>query len=417
MTRVAVVGGGAIGLCTAQALTRRGAEVVVLERDAFGGGASEGNAGWITPGLSSPIPAPGVVAQALRWMFDRESPFLVRPRMDPSFLGWCVSFWRACSASRHASGLEATLRLAETSLDAFDRLAAYGVTFEMHSDGLLYLVREERSVDAWVTMYDELLALGFDGGATVFDDAAVHAFEPAINGGVAGGVLGRHERHVRPETLTSGLCAWLRDRGADLRERTPVSGLMRERDGWTVTTPSADVRADKVVLAAGVWTRDLLDGIGVRIPLEAAKGYSITASNGSTAPRRPLYLTEIKVGASPFNGAMRLAGTLELGVRDLRIDPRRVDAIVRGAGEYLADWRPTRRRVDWAGLRPLLPDCVPLIDAVPGHGGAFAATGHGMLGITLAPATGEALAPLVLDGERVSALSGLGFERLRGGRR
>jgi D-amino-acid dehydrogenase len=185
VTRVAVIGGGVVGLCAAKSLTQHGAEVVLLERGRCGGAASEGNAGWITPGLSAPIPAPGVVAQALRWMLDRESPLLIRPRLDPSFLGWLVSFWRACRPDRHAAGLEATLRLAERSLDAFDRLVADGVEFEMHADGLLYLVRDERALESWVGMYDDLRTLGFDGETSVLDNAAVHAFEPAVNGGVA----------------------------------------------------------------------------------------------------------------------------------------------------------------------------------------------------------------------------------------
>ena len=414
MTRVAVVGGGVIGLCIAQSLVRRGMEVTVVERGRCGGAASEGNAGWVTPGLSAPIPAPGVVGQAARWMLDRESPLLIRPRLDPSFLGWLVSFWRACRAERHAAGLEATLRLAETTLPAFDRLVADGVEFEMHSDGLLYLVRDEAYLQEWVEMYADLEALGFDGDTMLLDSDQVRALEPAVNGGVAGGLLGRRERHVRPETLTAGLCSWLRARGAEVIEHADVEWMVHDGAAWTLSTSAGSIRAEQLVIAAGVWTRDLLKTLGVRIPLEAAKGYSITASSHEgTAPGLPLYLTEIKVGASPFDGAVRLAGTLELAGLDERRDQRRVDAILKGAGDYLADWRPNGSRVDWAGLRPLLPDSVPLIGAVPGQPSAYVATGHGMLGVTLAPATGEALGTLIATGEAPSSLSGLGFERLQ----
>lgn len=411
MTRVAVIGGGVIGLCTAQALVQGGADVVVLDRDRCGGAASAGNAGWITPGLSAPIPAPGVVPQAVRWMLDRESPLLVRPRLDPDFLGWCVSFWRACSRDRHVAGLEATLRLAARTLGAFDRLVAEGVDFEMHADGLLYLVRDEPHLGEWVAMYDDLRALGFDGDTELLDRAAVQRLEPAVNPAIAGGMIGRRERHVRPETLTAGLCAWLREHGTEIREGVHVRGLLQRRAGWELVTSDGREPADQVVVAGGIWTRDLLASLGVRVPLEAAKGYSITAGNGAGSPRLPLYLTEIKVGASPFAGAVRLAGTLELGGRDLSVDTRRVDAIARGARDYLASWRPEQGRVDWAGLRPLLPDGVPLVGAVPGRDGLYVATGHGMLGVTLAPATGEALAELMLKGERPAALAGLGFER------
>jgi D-amino-acid dehydrogenase len=171
------------------------------------------------------------------------------------------------------------------------------------------------------------------------------------------------------------------------------------------------VRADRVVVAAGVWSREVLGLAGVRVPLEAAKGYSVTAGRTATVPRRPLYLTEAKVGLSPFDEAVRLAGTLELTGVDLSINARRLEAILRSPSGYLRDWRPEMPRVDWAGLRPLAPDGVPIVGAVPGRDGLYVATAHAMLGITLAPSTGHSLARTILEGSADPALAGLGPER------
>jgi D-amino-acid dehydrogenase len=394
---VVVVGGGVIGLATAWSLARRGAGVTLVERGRCGEGASWGNTGWVTPGLSAPIPAPGVMRQAARWMLDGDSPLLVRPRPSLDFLRWSVRFARSCRAAAHREGTAATLALARDTPALFDLLAAEGVEFEMHDDGLLYLVRDEERLEEWLDAYAELDRLGFDGHVTPLDRGALARTEPAVGEGVAAGLLARRERHVRPDTLTAGLARDLRRRGAAVEEGRAVLGL-RQRPGdrgWRVETADGALDADRVVVAAGVWSRDLLESVGVALPLEAAKGYSVTAPAPDPAPRRPLYLTEAKVGASPFaDGTLRLAGTLELSGTDLGLNGRRVEAVARSARAYLRDWAPANGRTEWAGLRPLAPDGLPIVgEALPG---LFVATGHAMLGVTLAPATGEALAPAVL---------------------
>lgn len=401
---VAVVGGGVIGLCTAYALVRRGATVTVIDRDRCGASTSSGNAGWVTPGLAAPVPAPGVVRQALRWMLDPESPFLVRPRLDPAFLAWGVRFWRASGEARYKAGLRATLDLARPTNELFDALEADGVEFEMHRDGLLYLVRSAEAVESWRAMYDELAALGFDGQVELLDREGVRALEPGIADTVEAGLIARVERHVRPESLIGGLRRALLGHGVRIEESAPVTEMIGMRDGWRVRTAAGAIDADRVVVAAGVWSRELLTPFGLRLPLEGAKGYSITAAANGEAPNHPLYLTEIKVGVSPFEGAVRLAGTLELAGLNLDVDHRRVRALANHAAQYLDGLRTDRGAVEWAGLRPMTSDGLPVIGEVPGKPGLFVATGHHMLGVTLGPATGEALAPLVLEDRLVDAL-------------
>ena len=404
---VAVVGGGVIGLCSAYALARRGATVTVIDRDRCGASTSSGNAGWVTPGLAAPVPAPGVVRQALRWMFDPESPFLVRPRLDPGFLGWGIRFWRACGEARHTAGLRATLDLARPTNELFDAMEADGVDFEMHRDGLLYLVRSAEAVESWRAMYDELAALGFDGQVELLDREGVRALEPGVADAVEAGLIARVERHVRPESLVGGLRRALLGRGVRIEESAVVTEIIGMRDGWRIRTAAGAIDADRVVVAAGVWSRELLAPLGLRLPLEAAKGYSITAPANGGAPHHPLYLTEIKVGVSPFDGAVRLAGTLELAGLNLDVDHRRVRALSRHAAEYVDGLRPARGAVEWAGLRPITSDGLPVIGEVPGRPGLFVATGHHMLGVTLGPATGEALAPLVLEDRLADVLKPL----------
>lgn len=398
------MGAGVVGLSCAWYLRQGGAEVVVLERDAVGMAASRGNAGWITPGLSNPIPTPGVTAQALRWMLRPDSPFLLRPRPDPAFVAWLWRFWRSSGRRRYLEGMRALLALNERTIELFDGLAADAVEFEMHADGLLFLFLTQAALAQELAVLEELRREGYPGEVTALSGEEARVLEPAVGGGVVGGILAPAERHVRPETLTAGLAAALRARGVEICEHAGVTAMSGTDGAWVLGTAAGDVQADRVVVACGAWTGGVVKPLGVRVRQEAAKGYSVTARGEGMRPRRALYFGEAKVGCSPFDGGVRLAGTLELTGIDLSLHPRRLAAVARSATGYLKDWRPTDPELEWAGLRPLPADSLPLIGGVPGRPGLYIATGHGMLGVTLAPSTGAALAPLVLDDRLVPEL-------------
>jgi D-amino-acid dehydrogenase len=409
--RVAVIGGGVIGLCCARSLARAGAEVTLVERDRCGEATSSGNAGWVTPSLSTPIPEPGALATALRWMLTPSSPFRIRPRLDPSLFGWCWRFWRASSRERWLAGTAATLELNERTPELFDELRSTGVDFEMHSGGLVFAARSPKAVAVCREHLEALSASGYVGDVEEWDADETRAREPALADDLVGVLRVVGDRHVRPETLLEGLARWIRANGVSVVEQNPVEELRRTNGKWSIRVPGGTVEAERVVVAAGIWSRALLHPLGVRLPLQAAKGYSITANGTGTAPRHPLYLVEAKIGLSPFDEAVRVAGTLELAGIDLRTSRGRMDGLLRAASAYLHDWRPTGPRVDWAGLRPLAPDGLPLIGALPGHDGLFVATGHGMIGITLAPATAAALTPLVLENRLDPVLAPFGPDR------
>jgi D-amino-acid dehydrogenase len=411
---VLVVGGGVVGLCCAHALRKAGAEVTVVDRGRVGRATSLGNAGWVTPSLSAPLAAPGVTAQALRWMLKGDSPLLVKPRIQPGFLRWCWRFWRSCSRSRYDAGLRATLALNARTLELFDELHADGVEFEMHTSGILFAFRSEEAVEHHREMFGHLRAAGYADPVDALGHDAVHELEPALDEAVVGGFHARTDRCVRPESLVEGLAARLRANGVEIVEGVEALDLEAgpsDTHGWRIDTSAGARRAERVVLAAGVWSRALLAKLGVRLPLEAAKGYSVTAVGAGLRPARPLYLAETKVGVSPFQGAVRLAGTLELGGLDLSLDRGRIDAIVRAASSYLRDWKPESVQLEWAGLRPLAPDALPYIGPVPGLAGLYVATGHGMLGVTLAPSTGASLAPAVLEDRTPPELSPFALDR------
>jgi D-amino-acid dehydrogenase len=398
--RVIVVGAGAIGLCVAEALSARGAEVVVLERDRCGGAASSGNAGWITPSLSLPLAAPGVLAEAVRWAVRPSSPLWIRPTLEPEMLRWAASFIASCRRPIYRHGARCLQALAGAAGPAFDRLAERGAVFERHEDGLLYPAFTQPELGQLHAVAADLRADGATGSLQPRSAGELQALEPALGPSLVGGMLASGEGRVRPETFTAAVHQLLTARGVTVVEGAPVDGLTRDGDGWLAHTPAGEHRGDSIVLAGGVEVVALLRELGVRLPVVAAKGYSRTFAGGPGehgAPLRSLYLESPKVAISVFDAAVRVSGTLELGARDLTLSARRLTAITDAARRALPGWQPTAGGRDWAGARSVSPDGLPYVGAVPGAPGVHVATAHGTLGITLAPLTGELLAQQLLE--------------------
>lgn len=388
--RVIVVGGGVVGLCCAWALEGRH-DVVVVERDAMGAGASSGNAGWVTSALSGPLPAPGVVRKGLRWLTKPDSPLLIRPRADPDFLRWLWHFARNCRASCYARGLAATLELSRLTHEVYRDLLADGVTVEHRRTGLVCAAASEAGWRESQAMRAELVEHGYAGTVTAFEAEAMSELDPALAPSLVGALHFESDWHVDPQQLCQSLASSLASRGVELRPHSEVLTLRPSRSEWTVHNGSNEpLVGDCVVIACGVWTPRVLRLAGARLLIEPAKGYSVTG-RAVRPPAHPIYMHEAKVGCSPYEGRTRLAGTLELGGLDPAIEPRRVAAIEQAATRYLTDWKLSDARA-WAGFRSATPDGLPYIGNVPGQPGLMVAAGHGTLGVTLAPATGVALA-------------------------
>lgn len=407
--RTVVIGGGVVGLCCAFELARGGADVVVLERGTVGQGASRGNTGWVCPSFTYPLPGPGIIGEGLRGMLRGDGPLVIHPTLDTTFVRWLWQFRRSCSRARWEAGIRAFLALNARTPELFDGYAAAGVEFEMHSSGLVLAARTEHGLASYLDLFRELAALGFTGELTELGAEEVCQLEPALDrAAVKGGVHALVDRYVRPETLTDGLAQFLRDRGADVRENVEVTGLERGSErSVAVVTSDGRVEADRVVVSAGPSSPPLLTGLGIRMPLVGARGYSVTIEGGDTRPRHALYLAEAKVGISSYDDAVRIAGVFELGRSAPTLDRRRLAAMLATVEPYFGAWRPTRERrtLEWAGLRPMTADGLPLIGRSPAHEDVFVATGHGMLGVTLGPATAAALAPLVLAGRQAPELA------------
>lgn len=403
--RVCVIGGGAVGLCAAEALSARGCEVTVVELDRCGARASAGNAGWITPSLATPVPGPGVIATSLRWLVDPSGPLWIRPSPSPALLDWIARFSLSCRRPVFARGMAALQRAAARAEPAFDALASRGVEFERHDDPLLFPAFDRAELDLLTHTIDDLHRAGSSQRLERVSAEELRGLEPALGPDLLGGIIAHGEGRVRPERLTAGVHRALVARGVEVIEGVPVTRLVRENREWRAETPTGPRRAQAVIIAGGVDSARLLAAHGMRLPIAAAKGYSRTYALHPSGPKQPLYLEEAKVAISVFEEGVRVSGTLELGARSLSLSARRLQAIAAAAQKALPGWQMPEHPRDWAGMRSLPPDGLPYIGPAPGLPGVHLATGHGTLGITLAPLTGELLAAMLLDGARDELLS------------
>lgn len=398
---VLVVGGGVIGVCTAYALQERGVSTTLVERGEICAGASHGNGGWIFPSESSPIPGPGVIRESLPWLIDPESPLYIRPRPSLSLLRWMWKFRAACNETdmRRSYRLRRALSLA--SLELYEKLAAIdGLEFGFKREGLIIACRTRK---AMTEAEQDLRLLEAEGGSAKWLSAdELCQRNRSLSPNLAGGIELPADAHITPGDFVRNLAVELERRGVSIRPNTEVLDIeWSRRAPVRVRTTRGDFTASEVVLAAGAWTPELSRSLGLRVPVQAAKGYSISVERPEDYPETPVMLAEAKVFVTPMGAMLRMGGTLELAGLDLRINRRRLDAVARATRTYMPGLAPTPTIEIWRGLRPLTPDDLPIIGRPRGTAGLILATGHGMSGISQGPMTGELIAQIV-TGEKPS---------------
>jgi D-amino-acid dehydrogenase len=307
---------------------------------------------------------------------------------------WLATFWSCCNWPKFRGGQASLSSLNESTVRLFDELEVEGLDFEVHKKGVLmvYLHRADLEHEA-KELEPQCDVL------EVLEPAQIRQLEPTLSSHVAGGILLPRERHVDPVSLTASLCTQLHADGVSILTHTRVCDFSTHGKGGrvvAVVTPDRSIQCSGVVIAAGVGTRSLAAKLGVRLPIEAGKGYSLDYRPSPVTLNYALHLNEGKVAVSPFNDHVRLAGTMELSGINATVSPRRVSAIARSMQLYIDGWPSGLAQVSiGTGLRPMTPDGLPVIGRVPRLQNVFVASGHGMLGVTLAPGTGEALADLI----------------------
>ena len=391
-----IIGGGVIGLCCAWFLARSGAKVVVIDRDTSSRreSCSDRNAGMIVPSHFIPLAAPGVISQGLRWMLNRRSPFYLRPRIDPALWTWCWHFVRH-SNRRHVENTKELLR--DLSLES--RALMVGLSeelgFPLVERGLLMLCQTEQGLHEESEVVRMANAIGIE--AEICGPERLTELDPGIEMKALGGVWFPQDCHLDSERFLEALRRGIREQGGIIRQGE-VAGFEKKTDriAAAISGDGERLEADQWIIAGGAWSPDLAKHLGLRLPLQAGKGYSFTLENPPALPRLCSLLKEGRVAVTPMGQNLRVAGTMEICGDDLSIDHIRLRGIIDSFCRFFPEFSPDHFEGlnPWSGLRPCSPDGLPYIGRCPKFANVTIATGHAMLGLSLGAVTGRLVADL-----------------------
>lgn len=399
---VVIVGAGVIGLCTAYYCARRGFRVTVIDRhSARRDGCSFGNAGLVVPSHFVPLAAPGMVALGLKWMWQPASPFYIKPRWDFALFDWGFKFWRAANA-RHVERAAPLLKdLSLASRACFEELAALpGVDFGFVRNGLLMLCQSEATLHEESKAAERARALGLP--AEVLDARQTAALDPGVRTAIAGAVYFPLDCHLAPDRFMAALQKQVELLGAEFVWNNEVADWrLGGRGIRAVRLGGREIEGEEFVLCGGSWSPELARRLGLSLPMQAGKGYSLTLPKPRQLPRLSSICTEARLAVTPMGSGLRVGGTMEIAGLNEDITPVRVRGIIQSFCRFFPDFRPEDFEgiQPWRGLRPCSPDGLPWVGRTSRCANLAIATGHAMMGLSLGPITGRLVAEL-LSGEQ-----------------
>jgi D-amino-acid dehydrogenase len=400
MRSAIVVGAGIAGLSTAWFLQEHGFEVTVLERRKVAAGSSWGNAGWLTPAFTVPLPAPAMFGTGVRKLLSTGSPLHIPPRADPRLIRFLVGITRNCTQRKWQVSMSALAPLNRQALSAYDALAEGGVAEPtVRGDKLLISFTHDAERQAMIDELAHVRAAGQDVSYELLTGDQARQAEPSLSDTVQAALYVHEQRYLHPGRYLDALAASVLDRGGKIVEHTPVTAV--HDDGAAVR--AGGFTADVAVLANGAWLSGLARPFGVRTPVQAGRGYSFSVSGG---PAGPTYFPGQKVVCTPLGDRVRVSGMMEFTAPDRPLDQRRVRAVlaaVRGVVRNV-DW--DGRIDEWVGSRPCSTDGLPLVGPTTSPR-VFVCGGHSMWGMALGPLTGRLLATAIATGHAPAELAPL----------
>ncbi len=397
--RVAVVGAGMVGLATAWFLQERGVEVTVLDRDGVASGASWGNAGWLTPGIATPLPEPAVLKYGVRAVLSPSSPVYVPPSANHRLVRFLAGFAAHSTMRSWKKAMTSLAGINRHALSSFDLLGAGGV--RASTTAAASFTAAYRTADERATLLEEIHHIQSVGQDISFDALTgdeARAVEPLLSPEIGAAIILHGQRYIDPGAYVHALADSVIDRGGKITSPSTVTGILDVGNQVSVsTTEGTSEKFDAVVLATGAWLGALARPFGVKRLVQAGRGYSFTV-DVERPPNGPVYLPAARVACTPIDGALRVAGMMEFRPPEAPLDQRRISAIAAAAQPLLSGADMDSRRDEWVGSRPVTTDGLPLIGATRSPR-VFAAGGHGMWGVTLGPATGRFLAETIATGQ------------------
>jgi len=392
---VLVIGGGVIGLACAHYLRQAGRAVRVIEQGAVGAGASHGNCGLVFTSDLVPLCVPGAVRQEIAGLLRRTSPLFIKPAWDVGRISWLLRFAGMCRADHVRHAIRARAAILKSSEHLFEALLGPGgLAAEYEKRGVLLVYRSAAAMQGYAAVNDLLRPHGVAAEALV--GKALREVEPALREDVYGAWYHREDSHLRPDKLLASWKQTLARSGVVIEEECRLERFRCAAGSVEAAVTNRGERAARdFVLAAGAWSAPIAAQLGLKLPMQPGKGYSITMDRPAVCPQIPCYLYERRVVATPWPSGYRLGGTMEFSGFDTQLSAHRIRGLKTAAREYLRAPLGPAVVEEWAGLRPMTYDDLPVIGRANRFQNLFLATGHGMLGVTTAPATGKLAAELI----------------------
>lgn len=392
-SEIIVVGGGAVGLCTALRLRAENREVLLIDRDEPGSGASRGNAGVLANYECIPIGTPSVLKSLPRLLFDPSSPLSISPAAVPRLLPWLLRFTRASFDRPCRAGAATLSELLKRSLTAYEPLIELSGTHSLlQRKGALHIFKSKRELDA--ADWDRQLRHTCGIRQMLLDRRDIESLESAIPVDYTHGILFPDAAHLTdPFELMRGLARAFLERGGKIL-RGSITAVRPSDRHVILTGDDIQLRAGTAIIALGAWSAHLARQIGDRIPLETERGYHIEFPTNAPLLSRPVCPVALGFYLTPMEGRLRAAGTVELSNLTRPANPRRLQLIERSTRQLFPDLAPARS--NWLGFRPSLPDSIPAIGRSPRARNVIYAFGHGHLGVTLAAETARIVTDFIM---------------------
>lgn len=395
---VIVIGGGIIGLCTAYYLQKEGHQVSIVDQSNLDGGASYVNAGFLAPSHIIPLSAPGVMKKGLRWMFDKTSPLYIKPRLDLDFLKWTWAFNKSCNANHVERAAPVIRDISVLSQQLYDDIKKTE-NFKYHYDkkGLLMLCQTEKMLEGELKMAHLAQDLGLEVRGLNAEE--IKRLEPNVEINAIGAAYFECDHHTTPHEFMKEMKIHLKQAGVTffINERVEDIDIHNEKI-LAIKTNKQNLQADEFVLSAGSWSSLLSKKLGLRLLLQAGKGYRINTEK-HTGITIPAIMVESKVAVTPMRGFTRFAGTMEIAGINQNINKVRVEAIAKAAQRFYPNVRLTQEEKNnvACGLRPISPDGLPYIGKSLKCNNLTIATGHAMMGWSMGTATGKLVSEIISE--------------------
>ncbi len=393
---VIVVGAGIVGIACAHYLAEAGLTVSVIDKGSIAAACSHANCGYICPSHVAPLTEPGAFSVAIKSLFNPKSPFRVKPSFNPTLWSWMLQFARRCNHRQVLRAGKHLQSILDASIEEYRRLIPeQSFDCEWQDDGLLYVFETQRGLDDFAKT-DRMLTEHFGVSARRIEGADLPDFDPGLRPQLAGAFHYPGDASVRPDLLNELWVDRLRARQVRFIEHCEFRAVHKSAGRITrLSTTCGDLEAGQFVFAMGAWSSRWSNELQCRIPIQPGKGYSVTMPRPESCPRYPMLLPEHKVGVSPFEQGLRLGSMMEFAGYDTSIPERRIKQLRDSVRPYLVASVDGEAQETWYGWRPMTWDSLPVIGATPQLRNALLATGHNMLGLSLAPATGRLIAELV----------------------